>query len=64
MVVGDATFSDVVGAIYPLHEHLGREVNPVVMTAKEFRVRAEDPGFIARVMDGPRIILFGETDDA
>lgn len=64
MVVGDATFTEVVEAVYPLHERLGREVNPVVMTLKEFRLRAKDPGFIARVMDGPRIRLFGETDDA
>ncbi|MEO6075929.1 MAG: nucleotidyltransferase domain-containing protein [Dokdonella sp.] len=64
MVVGDATFSEVVEAVYPVHERLGREVNPVVMTTKEFQVRVKDPGFVARVMDGPRISLFGETNDA
>lgn len=64
MVVGDATFTEVVEAVYPLHERLGREVNPVVMTAKEFRLRAKDPGFIARVMSGPRMSLLGGTDDA
>lgn len=64
MVVGDATFSDVVEAVYPLHERFGREVNPVVMTANEYQVRVKDPGFIARVMDGPRISLFGASDDA
>lgn len=64
MVVGDATFADVVEAVYPLHERLGREVNPVVLTAKQFRARAKDPGFIARVMNGPRIMLIGAADDA
>ena len=64
MVVGDVTFPEVIDAVYPLHERLGREVNPIVMKAREFRSRAKDPGFIARVLDGPRIMLFGGADDA
>ena len=64
MVVGDATFADVVEAVYPLHARLGREVSPIVLTAKEFFARAKDPGFFARVMDGPRIMLIGAADDA
>ncbi len=64
MVVGDAGFAEVVEAVYPLHERLGREVNPVVLTAGEFSARVKDPGFIARVVSGPRIMLIGSTDDA
>jgi len=64
MVVGEVSFAEVVEAVYPLHERLGREVNPIVMDAKEFRTRAKDPGFVARVLDGPRILLFGTADDA
>lgn len=64
MVVGEVGFAEVVNAVYPLHERLGREVNPIVMTAKEFRARAKDPGFVARVLDGPRIPLIGSADDA
>jgi predicted nucleotidyltransferase len=63
MVVGDASFADVVNAVYTLHERLAREVNPVVMTAKEFRTRVKDLGFVARVLSGPRIPLLGELDD-
>ncbi|WHZ20670.1 MAG: [Protein-PII] uridylyltransferase [Rhodanobacteraceae bacterium] len=64
MVVGDVTFSEVLETVYPLHARLGREVNPIVMKAREFRARAKDPGFIARVLNGPRIMLFGDVDDA
>lgn len=64
MVIGDASFAEVVEAVYPLHERLGREVNPVVLTAGEFSARAKDPGFIARVVSGPRIMLIGSADDA
>jgi predicted nucleotidyltransferase len=64
MVVGDVTYEDVIGAVYPLHESLDREINPIVMTPGEFRERARDPGFIQRVLSGPRIDLLGSTHDA
>jgi predicted nucleotidyltransferase len=64
MVVGDVAFDDVAGAVYPLHERLGREVNPVVLTPKEFRSRVKDKGFVARVMCGPRITLYGDTGES
>jgi predicted nucleotidyltransferase len=63
MIVGDVGFAEVVNAVYPLHERLGREVNPVVMTAKDFHKRARDSGFITRVLDQPKIWLVGGEDD-
>jgi predicted nucleotidyltransferase len=63
MVVGDVAFAEVVNAVYPRQERLGREVNPVVMTAKEFHKRARDSGFITRVLDQPKIWLIGGEDD-
>lgn len=64
MIIGNVTFSEMVGAVYPLHERLGREVNPIVLAADEFRSRTDDPGFVARVMEGPRIMLLGGEHDA
>jgi predicted nucleotidyltransferase len=64
MVVGETPFEDVVGAVWPLHERLGREVNAIVMTPDEFRERKRDAGFIQRVLSGPRVMLFGEPHDA
>jgi predicted nucleotidyltransferase len=63
MVVGDVTFAEVINAVYPLHERLGREVNPIVLTSKEFDERAKDSGFIARVLERPKIWLIGDQDD-
>jgi predicted nucleotidyltransferase len=63
MVVGEVGFAEVVDVVYPLQERLGREVNPVVMTAKEFHKRARDSGFITRVLDRPKIWLIGGEDD-
>lgn len=62
MVVGDAGFAEVVNAVYPLHERLGREVNPIVLTSKEFHKRARDSGFIGRVLGQPKIWLVGGED--
>jgi predicted nucleotidyltransferase len=64
MVVGDVSYEDVIGAVYPLHEILNREINPIVMTPGEFRKRARDAGFIQRVLSGPRIQLLGGAHDA
>ncbi|MBI4989804.1 MAG: helix-turn-helix domain-containing protein [Rhodocyclales bacterium] len=63
-VIGRASFAAVVGALSPLRARLGREVNPVVMTAAEFSAqRAEKDRFIARVMKEPRLFVIGTQDD-
>ncbi|CAG0931539.1 MAG: hypothetical protein EFKGCFLK_01896 [Rhodocyclaceae bacterium] len=63
-VIGRVSFAAVVGALSPLRARLGREVNPVVMTAAEFAVqRAEKDRFIARVMKEPKLFVIGTPDD-
>lgn len=64
MVVGDAGFDEVVGALYPLHERLGREINAVVMKHTEFRRRLKEGSFVARVMSGEKLILLGALDES
>jgi len=64
LVVGNVKFDDVVGALYPVHERLGREINPVVLTRSEFQARRREKGFVSRVMNGPRIMVLGDDDGA
>lgn len=64
MVVGDVNFADVVSAVYPCHERLGREVNPLVMRRAEFEQRRQDEGFVARVLRDPILPLIGAIDVA
>lgn len=64
MVVGDLKFDEVVAALYPHHERLGREINPVVLTPDEYQTRKGDKGFVARVLKDPRIALFGGDDES
>lgn len=63
-VIGRASFSAIVAALSPLRERLGREVNPVVMTAAEFAAqRAEKDRFIARILKEPKLFVIGTPDD-
>lgn len=62
MVVGDATFDEVVSALYPLQERLGREINPITMSLTEFRNRARERSFVTRVIDGEKLMLVGSLE--
>jgi predicted nucleotidyltransferase len=64
MVVGEASFVDVVAALAPAQESLRREVNPNVYPALEFRKKlaARDP-FLKRVLAGHKIYIVGGEDD-
>ena len=64
LVITDASFADVVRATYPAQAELGREVNPVVYSALEFkrRIQAHDP-FVADLLAKPTIFLIGIQHD-
>jgi predicted nucleotidyltransferase len=64
MIIGDASFSEVTRAMHPEQSALGREINPTVMSAVEFksRRRARD-GFVQSVVKGPKIWLIGGEDE-
>ncbi len=64
MVIGDVSFSEVTQALHPAQAALGREINPTVMSAAEFksRRRARD-GFVQAVTKGPKIWLYGGEDE-
>lgn len=65
MVIGDVSFFDVVAAVSPLQQTLGREINPTVFDSAEHarRLRAKD-SLLTRVEKQPRIDLIGGSDVA
>jgi predicted nucleotidyltransferase len=65
MVIGTASFLEVVGAVSPLQERLGRQINPTVFTPTELRERIDqgDP-FLTRVMSETKTDLIGGSRDA
>jgi predicted nucleotidyltransferase len=64
LVITHAGFADVVRATHPAQAELGREVNPVVYSAAEFkrRIESQDP-FMAELLAKPKIFLIGTQDD-
>ena len=64
MVLGSASFTDVVRALSSAQTVLQREVNPTVMRARAFEQRlAAGDGFARSVTKGQRLWLIGGEDD-
>ncbi len=64
MVVGSATFGEVVDALTPTQERLAREVNPTVYSSREFSSKlASGHHFLTRVCEESKIFLRGDEND-
>jgi predicted nucleotidyltransferase len=64
LVVGSASFTDVVLALADRQTQLGRDINPVVMTEAEFSSKlAAGEHFVSRIMSEPKIFLKGTEHD-
>ena len=63
LVVGSASFAQVVEATYAAQTQLGRDINPKVMTPTEWATkRAEGHPFVQELLAKPRILLTGTLD--
>ena len=64
LLVGTADFVAVVQALYPLHEQLGREVNPVIWAPQELadKARAGD-AFVRDVLHKPNLWIQGDEHE-
>ncbi|WP_207918342.1 nucleotidyltransferase domain-containing protein [Luteimonas terricola] len=63
LVSDDLAYSEVMGALHPFIERLGREVNPTLYTLAELRQRIDSGNsFVTRVLQQPRIWLIGGED--
>lgn len=64
MVVGDVAFAEIVSALSQAQATLGREVNPTVYGADEFRGKLKaDHHFLKTVMGEKRIFLIGDDHE-
>ncbi len=65
LVVGKVTFEEIVTALYPCQEILGREINPNLFTPDDFMCKMnEKDSFVAQVMAKQKLIILGKEDDA
>ncbi|GAB7026470.1 nucleotidyltransferase domain-containing protein [Geotalea toluenoxydans] len=63
-IIGSASFVSVVQALSKVHERLGREVNPVVVTVDDLRKRLrEKDHFLQTILDKPKIFVVGDVHD-
>jgi predicted nucleotidyltransferase len=63
MIVGEAGFADVVGALAQAHDVLRREINPTIYPAAEFRIKSREEPFLERVLADKKIFVIGNKDD-
>lgn len=64
LVIGTATFAEVVSAVGPLQERLGREINPTVYPPGEFlRKVQEGHHFLRTVLKARKLFLIGGERD-
>ena len=64
MVVGSASFEEVVAALHSSQEQLRREINPNVYGVIEFKKKAKEKGsFLARVLKEPKVFILGKEHD-
>lgn len=64
MVIGDASFGEVINAIYEAQANLGREINPKVMSRAEWsaKKREQNP-FVQELLSKPKLFIVGGEDD-
>ena len=64
VVADDLTYAEVMLALHPVAERLGRQINPTVYDRDELRNRIEGSNsFVTRVLEQPRQWLIGGNDD-
>jgi len=64
MIIGDLALVDAVKALSPVQQELGREINPVVMTAEKFEALwSNNDRFVKRVMAEARIFVIGDDNE-
>ncbi len=64
MVIGQASFGQVVNALFDAQTTLAREINPKVMTRAEWQTKRVDHNpFVQELMDKPKIFIVGAEHD-
>lgn len=64
LVIGNTAFREVVSALLPAQETIGREVNPTVYAEQEFRAKLQAKHhFLTAVMGSPKVFIVGGEDE-
>ena len=64
VVVGEATFSEIIEAVGPVQDVVCREINPVVYPSEEFHSKiAAGHHFLTSVIKKRKLLLIGDQDE-
>ena len=64
MVIGDLGLRSLTRLLHGVTEKLGREINPYILTPKEFNSRkSENEHFLTRVLKDSKLFIIGDEDD-
>jgi predicted nucleotidyltransferase len=64
MVIGKATFAEVCKALGPVHDVIGREINPTVYPQKEFKAKiVSGHHFLKSILGAKKIFLIGDENE-
>jgi predicted nucleotidyltransferase len=64
MVIGDIGLRSLTRVLHGLTEKLGREINPYILTPKEFSFRkTENEHFLTRVLKDSKLFIIGDEND-
>jgi predicted nucleotidyltransferase len=64
MIVGDATFDEVVPRLSDAQKRLRREINPTIYPVREFRAKvASGNHFLTSVLQSKKLFVFGNEND-
>jgi predicted nucleotidyltransferase len=65
MVIGSmASNTQLLAALQPAQQQLGRSINPTLYTPEEWRQRIDDgKSFVVRILEQPKIFVKGSNDD-
>jgi len=64
MIIGDIQLVDVVKALSPVQQTLGREINPVIMTTHKFVAQMnKNDRFVVRLLNEARVFIIGNEDE-
>lgn len=64
IVIGGATFSEIIALVSPAQKTLGREINPVVYPVSEFKQKIQDnQNFLKTVSNSDKVFLMGDEDE-
>jgi len=65
LVVGAMSFGELVRLLQPAEARIGREISPRLYSEREFRRRLKQRDrFLTSIVQGPKVILMGDIDDA